>query len=304
MRNKIALFVPYFGKLPTYFPFFINSLKDQPFTIFIVSDAQYSSQLPENCEWLKIKFLDFITLVEKKIQLKINIKSAYKLCDFRPMYGEIFTDYLVAYDFWGNIDPDTIMGKFTNFINDELLDSIDFYSGVKEYLSGPLFLVRNKIEINKLWRKSKSIDIICKSFDYLGFDECGGRYWDKLKSGKSIFDCNTPIQSFTELIKIEENLGLRTCFRNTTLEPKGFQPVIFKNKEIFYIDKQYMLLHLLYFKTKFYFFIPNFFINYQYINSFGFFSYNPNSLKFFVSPQLFNWVKKKLAIQLRKLSKS
>ncbi len=294
MQNNVALFVPYFGKLPSYFPFFIKSLEAQPVTVFIITDSDYADGLPENCKWIKTTLQETISLIEKKLNIKTNIKSGYKLCDFKPMYGEIFSDYLIDFDFWGHIDPDTIMGNFGTFITDELLNRIDFYSGRKGYVSGPMFLVRNKYEINQLWRKSKNIDIVCKSSNCLGFDECGGRHWDDLDAGKSIFDCNTAIQSFTELIKLEEKQGLRTCFKSTTLEPKGLEPVVFTNNSLFYGGTEYMLLHLIYFKTKFYFNIPNKYISYSYINSYGFFYYNPNSFRFFLLDRPFIWFTKKI----------
>jgi hypothetical protein len=245
-------------------------------------------------------FDDFVRLIELKIGKSVNMEAGYKICDFKPMFGEIFADYLAGYEFWGNIDPDVIMGNFDDFVDDELLNRIDVYSGLANYVSGPFFFVRNAATYNRIWRDGRDIDRICSTAEYLYFDECGGRYWDELKAGKSIFECHTQIQSFTELIKLEERKGLRCCFRDTTLEPKGFEPVCLENG-INYRKRDYMLVHLLYFKTRYYFTIPNRWVPYNFINSFGFFNYNPQSIRFWFSVHPINWVKGKVINQLKKL---
>jgi hypothetical protein len=38
----------------------------------------------------------------------MEIRNPYKICDWKPFYGHIFREYLVAYDFWGHCDMDII----------------------------------------------------------------------------------------------------------------------------------------------------------------------------------------------------
>jgi hypothetical protein len=302
MKHKIALIVPIYGRLPNYFKFFIESLKNKPVKVLIFSDQLKPDNLPINSQWVAFSFEELIAKIEYTVCKKINIKNGYKLCDYKPMFGEIFYDYLKDFDFWGNIDPDVIMGNFEIFINDKILEDIDVYSGIREYLSGSFFLLRNNKEINQLWRKCKDLNIIFSSSEYKLFDEVGGQIWQELKAGKNILNFKTDIQSFTELIILESKNGLRLNFQDTTLEPSGFYPIYFnRSGEIYYKGEHFMLLHLLYFKTKHFFKVPDKLIEFSYINSFGFFNFNPLSYRFIFSYNFINSILSKIKIQINKL---
>ena len=44
------------------------------------------------------------------------LSSAYKLCDYRPLYGYIFQEYIEGYDYWGYCDIDTVLGDISSFL--------------------------------------------------------------------------------------------------------------------------------------------------------------------------------------------
>lgn len=76
-----------------------------------------------------------------------RICSAYKLCDFKPMYGVIFSDYLHQYDLGGMCDVDMIFGSLKTFLNDDILSKFD-----KIYQLGHLTLYRNNLEVNERYK--------------------------------------------------------------------------------------------------------------------------------------------------------
>ena len=63
------------------------------------------------------------------------------------MYGEIFEDYLLGYDFWGMCDMDMIFGDLSRFITTDILEKHD-----KIYQLGHLTLYRNNKEVNGRFR--------------------------------------------------------------------------------------------------------------------------------------------------------
>src|ERR1043165_6551454 len=99
MRNRVAVVVPYFGNLPSYFEYFIQSVLDQEFDLLFFSDINAPKTLPKNVKWNETTFSELRELIENKLDVKTNLRKPYKLCDFRPAYGIIFDDYLGGYDF-------------------------------------------------------------------------------------------------------------------------------------------------------------------------------------------------------------
>lgn len=303
MKHKIAFVIPYYGKLPRYFPLFMESIKNQPFDILFFSDLQKPKLLPENVLWKKISYSDLQKAFSRRLQIEVFLMKPYKLCDFKPLYGFLFENYLSEYDFWGSIDTDTVLGNFAHFITDEILNKIDIYSGIKEYISGSFFLIRNNHDCNSLFKKSKDWIKVIKDVRYCGFDECGGHYYRQLKEGKSIFELNTSVQSFTEIVFIEREHGLRTLFTNEIAEPKGFLPVKVDQNYIEYDGKKYLLLHFIYFKMNYYFFPKSSVLPPPYyVTAMGAFKSRPSRLRVMFSSNMIYAILKKIHINLKKLN--
>jgi hypothetical protein len=302
MNNKIAFIVPYFGKLPRYFPLFMNSIKGKSFDVLFFTDIERPEYLPENMIWHSTTFNELKALFASKLDMKIALSKPYKLCDYRPAFGRLFDNYLVQYQFWGNIDIDTIVGGFDDFITDERLARLDVYSGVKEYLSGSLFFVRNNEYCNTLFRKSKDWAKVFTTEKYLGFDECGAHIHHQLQAGANFFELKTDVQSITEIIFLEAKSGLRAAFTDEILEAKGFNFVAIETDGIKYLNKKYILLHFIYFKTRIYFIIqPDINTAPYYVNNWGNFKYPPNKLNLLFSKNFAMAAFKKIEINLKKL---
>ncbi len=302
MKHRIALIVPYFGTLPKYFYYFIQSVENKSFYIYFFTDINKPDNLPVNVYWQQTTLQMMKSMFEKQLETSVALNDPYKFCDLKPSYGLVFEKYLIDYDFWGTIDIDTIIGNFANFINDELLNRIDILSVIQEYLSGSFFLIRNNDYCNNLFKKSKDWKHVFTNEQNFIFDECGGHYFEQLKKGKSIFELNTPIQSFTEILLLEQNLGLRILFADYLLEPKGLTPVLIENG-IIYKKKEYPIVHLIYFKMRYYFYVSLLPLNEKfYINVLGFFNSKPNIVTTFLSINFLAAIKKKIQINIKKLN--
>lgn len=124
--KKIIFIVPYYGKVPDYFDIWLKSAEyNNEIDFLFVSDLDLNNILPENVHQLKLSFLDLKELIQSKFDFKIELDSPYNLCDFKPAYGDIFSQYIKDYDFWGNCDTDQIFGNIFSFLSEQILDKYE-----------------------------------------------------------------------------------------------------------------------------------------------------------------------------------
>ncbi len=103
-RKNIVLIIPYFGKLPWYFPYFIHSCKfNSDIDFIILSDIKLVG-LPPNVKYFNYSLEKFRVIASKALGFEVVIEHGYKLCDFKPAYGYIFSNLIEEYDFWGHCD--------------------------------------------------------------------------------------------------------------------------------------------------------------------------------------------------------
>jgi len=101
----------------------------------------------------------------------VHFTNPYKVCDFKPIYGFLFGDYLKDYDYWGYCDTDIIFGDLQSFIHKHLSSKVDVLSSYSEFISGPFTLYRNENRINELFRLSPGYRKILQDEVYRSFDE-------------------------------------------------------------------------------------------------------------------------------------
>lgn len=163
---RIVFILPYFGKFDRLFPLWLASCKwnrDIDWLIFTDDETKYD--YPMN---VKVHYMNFADL-RKKIQslydFPISLDTPYRLCNFKPAYGEIFEEYLKGYDAWGFCDNDMIYGQIRPNIPTELhyLYKIGIY--------GHLSFIPNTYESNRLYRFSGAYKIALGTPRPLFFDE-------------------------------------------------------------------------------------------------------------------------------------
>ena len=147
MRNRVALVLPYFGELPSYFQLFLRSVEMNPsFNLVLLTDCNCSDlTVPSNVSVHKMSFFDVQNRIFQILSPKVHIMSTYKLCDYKPLYGLLFSKELYGYDFWGHCDADMIWGNLSNYVDDAILDKYD-----KLFIHGHFALYRNDAWVNEL----------------------------------------------------------------------------------------------------------------------------------------------------------
>ena len=126
MKYKVAMIGFWFGKLPNYFSVWLNGAKENPeWTFLLYTDDVAGYDYPKNVIVHYTTLSECVERAQKCYDFKICVPYAYKFCDFRPAFGEIFSEDLVGYDFWGTIDLDIVFGRIDHFITEEVLDKYD-----------------------------------------------------------------------------------------------------------------------------------------------------------------------------------
>lgn len=177
LNHRVVFIVPYFGKTPSYFSLWLQSAEKNPdFDFLIYSDLPLSIESRSNVKQVQMSFSQIKERIERILKQKICLKTPYKLCDYKPMYGLIFEEDIKKYDFWGFIDIDLILGRLIDYITDEMFDLYD-----KLYYEGHFSLFRNCKLMNTLfmreysniidWRYAFSTNYACH------FDENGTVAW-------------------------------------------------------------------------------------------------------------------------------
>ena len=95
----------------------------------------------------------------------ISIKTPYRLCNFRPAYGEVFEEYLKEYDAWGFCDNDMIFGNIHQFL------PLTYPSKFKFGKFGHLTIVPNTQKGRTIYRFADAYKIAFSTPQPLFFDE-------------------------------------------------------------------------------------------------------------------------------------
>lgn len=128
--SRICLISVWMGKFPEYFSAWLKSVENnQEIDFLLITDQNINFKISN----LKIKRLTLNEVknkIENSLKMKIELSNSYKLCDYKPVYGKVFSRWLEGYNYWGYCDVDVIFGRLYYFLKD-ILNKYDriFYSG-------------------------------------------------------------------------------------------------------------------------------------------------------------------------------
>jgi hypothetical protein len=252
-HNKtIALLTCWYGNYPWYFPYFIHSCLYNPTIDFVIitDNKQLVPNKPQNVKIINRTAEDIKHAASQKLGFAVNIDYPYKLCDFKPAYGFIFSEILSSYDFWGHGDIDVVYGDIRNFMTDEVLSNYDVISSRHDYITGTFYLFKNNQDINTLFMQSKDYKKVLSSSEHFCFDECNFLFAE-LQNGASIFDYPDNIQSMTYVVKKAEVEGKLKAFFDFIIIEGATGKVKWDKGKIIYRDMyEAMFYHLIKFKTE------------------------------------------------------
>lgn len=253
MKNKtsIAIIICYIGKLPWYFSYFAHSCafnEDVHFYI-ITDDRSYENRVPPNIRFVYKSLTEINELASEKLGFTTNITSGYKLCDFKPTYGVLFSELLENYDFWGHGDLDIIFGDIRKFMTEEVLEVHDLIAVRDDYLTGYFLLFRNNSKMNFLFTESSDYQKVLSDEKHYCFDETNFSFIDFEKE-IHYSKVKSEVESMTHVVKREhEKKNINAYFDFHVIE--GAYGKLSWNEGVLMYDNRFeaMLYHLILFKN-------------------------------------------------------
>ncbi len=149
MNHKINLIIPYFGKLPNYFPLFLASCAYNPKIHWtIITDDTTPYQYPPNVTKHEMAYQNLVNQIHTKLDSNIPLESPYKLCDLKPAYGYLFAKLNEGYDYWGYCDIDVIYGNIEKYLPEEAFECAKIFS------LGHFTLIKNEEKYNTMFMQN------------------------------------------------------------------------------------------------------------------------------------------------------
>lgn len=138
--------VPYFGVRPTYLPLVVKSMARNPDVHWLLLTDSPVPGAPHNVTVQLGTFDDLAARIQRHFDFEISLWRPYKLCDFRPAFGELFQAELAGYDFWGHCDLDVVFGQIRDHLPPEA------WTADKILMQGNFALYRNTPEAARWYR--------------------------------------------------------------------------------------------------------------------------------------------------------
>lgn len=189
-ESKVAVVCIQIGPWPPSIELFMKSCAWNPSIDWLVfSDHALPVEAPRNVLRIPATLEGLRKRFKERLGRAIALDLPYKLCDYRPMYGEIFAEELEGYDFWGQCDFDVVFGRIRELLPAKVLGEFD-----KILVRGNFALYRNTAEMNAMYRQVvPGVDWrkVVSTNKSRNFDEWPGIYKILLAKGVRIY--NEPV---------------------------------------------------------------------------------------------------------------
>lgn len=150
---NITVIVAHFGGVPAWFPLWAQRARSNPkvdFNLFCDTSIPQAYRA-RNIIIHDLSLPGFNELPSVQA-LGLKLQEPYKLCDFRPAFGTIFSDIISSYDYWGWGDLDVIYGDIIGCLGVQF-GKYDYIASGWNGASGPLAFLRNTAKVNNLFRE-------------------------------------------------------------------------------------------------------------------------------------------------------
>ena len=181
--SKLALFSPWFGPWPEWINLHLESCRWNPeITWLIHTDQDPPDCQPPNVRFIPMTLAEFTTRAADVSGLTLDPENAYKICDYRPLLGEMFADDLRDFTHFGYTDNDIIYGQLSCELTPERLATYEIISSHANLQAGHLTVMQNTPRMVRAWRNVPRWRRLLSDNAHAGFDERAfGRQFDPRK---------------------------------------------------------------------------------------------------------------------------
>lgn len=168
-KARVKLLTLWAGDLPSWLPQFENRVRASRVVDWELIRAEGLSKIAQPPNLVARVIVNVLAATVAGVPCRKA--TPYSLGDLRPLLGEMFAGRVEGYEWWGWCDLDIVTGDLDRLLP-PLLDAYDVISTDGRVIHGPLTLLRNKSEVNNLYRQADFASVLA-SPDYMNFDETG-----------------------------------------------------------------------------------------------------------------------------------
>ena len=154
-KNKIILIQVWLGNIPDYFWSHYETTKNIQNVDFLFFTDQTIELNSKNYRVVKTTKEEIELKLSSKLNSTITLKNNKKTCDLKASLGDLFSEYIEGYQYFGCYDIDTLFGDVYKKIS-PYLDEYDFISIGDDYyhnrLAGPFLIIKNTKELQTLYK--------------------------------------------------------------------------------------------------------------------------------------------------------
>jgi hypothetical protein len=161
MNTKIILIQLWFGKIPDYFRYHYETTKKLKNVDFLfVTDQSILIDSP-NYKVINTNVNEIENKISELVGSKIILENNKKVCDLKAALGDIFSEHIENYEYFGCYDIDTLFGDVEKYVT-PLLGQYDIISVADENfhnrISGPFLIMKNIPELKTIYKTNEFIE--------------------------------------------------------------------------------------------------------------------------------------------------
>lgn len=148
---RVALVIVWLGPWKPWINLYVESCRRNPsFDFLIYTDQAPPSATAANVRFLPIDRESMEQRIWEKLHLRTRLPKAYKLCDYKALFGLLFAEELEMYSHWGYCDEDLLWGRLDHFVPRSLLATHDIVTSCRCCIVGQLTIFKNVERVNRL----------------------------------------------------------------------------------------------------------------------------------------------------------
>jgi hypothetical protein len=182
----MRLVVLHFGERPPYLPLLLRSMAHNPEVSWLLLTDRAVPDAPPNVTVQLCEFEQLVKRIQAGFDFEIALSSPYKLCDFRPAFGDVFAEELAGYEFWGHCDLDVLFGRIRDHLPPEAFeaDKVLFQGNFALYRNTPRAAGWYRHEVGRISYWDVFTDPTARHFDEWGgifyvIEDLGVPYWQQ-----------------------------------------------------------------------------------------------------------------------------
>lgn len=186
--TKLCMLAIWMGKFPNTFDLWKQTVLNNPTIDFYVITDNEGLRDEGNLRFMHMTLPEVKQRFQRLMDFRITLETPYKICDYKPLYGEAFQEITKDYEFWGHMDLDIILGDVRAFLTEEMFQTYD-----KLFEAGCFVIYRNTEEMRNLYKlsmdkenmaypykKAFRCDYACYFDEYMGMNILGWKYQKKV----------------------------------------------------------------------------------------------------------------------------